>query len=205
MRRQGPRVWVTRPRASYAGAGPAVAGACDPSRGAPSAAIVKCAGTARLKFYGLLDSQQDWFLATYDAGLEQVSGQVGKALEGAGESVVDRLTAGIGALLEFFDERPDLARAAVLEAPSLGPEMGDRREATLATFTPLFVGVRRRVKKARLLANLEESVLDGLYWLLYDVILCGNPKRPTRLRPAQVEFALMPFAGPSSAAQDSAT
>jgi AcrR family transcriptional regulator len=163
------------------------------------AAIVKRAGTARLKFYELFSSKQDCFLAAYDAGLEQASGRVGKALEGAGEAAVDRLTAGIGALLAFFDERPDLARAAVLEAPSLGSAMGDRREATLAAFKPLFVGARRGGKKARLPANLEESVLDGLYWLLYDAILTGKPKRLTRLRPALVEFALMSFAGPAEA------
>jgi AcrR family transcriptional regulator len=163
------------------------------------AAIVKRAGTARLKFYDLFGSKQDAFLAAYDAGLEQASAWVAEALAGAGDSPAERVDAGIGALLEFLDERPELARAVVVEAPSLGPAMGDRREATLAAFTPLFEGARPGGKQAKLPANLEETVLDGLYWLLYDAILSGKPKRLAKLRPALVEFALMPFVGPAAA------
>jgi AcrR family transcriptional regulator len=168
------------------------------------AAIVKRAGTARLKFYDLFGSKEDCFLAAYDTGLEQTSARIEEALADAGDSPAERVDAGIGAVLGFLDERPDLARAVVLEAPSLGAAMGGRREATLAAFTPLFDGARPRGKKTKLPANLEESVLDGLYWLLYDAILSGKPKRLAKLRPALVEFALMPF-GPVAAAQTSAS
>jgi AcrR family transcriptional regulator len=168
------------------------------------AAIVKHAGTARLKFYELFNSKEDCFLAAYDAGLEQASARVGAALAEAGEPLADRLIAGLGALLKFFDERPDLARAAVVEAPSLGSAMGDRREVTMAAFMPIFKGARGGGKKAKLPANLEESVLDGLYWLLYDAILSGKPKRLPKLRPELVEFALMPFVGPAAAARSAA-
>jgi AcrR family transcriptional regulator len=169
------------------------------------AAIVKRARTGRLKFYELFDSKEDSFLAAYDAGLEQASGRVGSALEGADDSLAERLDAGIGALLGFLDERPDLARAMVVEAPLLGAAMGDRRESTVAAFRPLLAGARDGAgKKARLPADLEESIFDGLYWLLYDAILAGKPKRLTRLRPALVEFALMPFVGPAAAGQATA-
>jgi AcrR family transcriptional regulator len=168
------------------------------------AAIVKRARTARLKFYELFDSKEDCFLAAYDARLEQASARVSAALAGAGDSTIERVDAGIGALLAFLDERPELARAVVLEAPSLGAAMGDRREATLAAFTPIFDGARPGGKKAKLPANLEETVLDGLYWLLYDAILSGKPKRLVKLRPALVEFALVAFVGPAAAAQAAA-
>lgn len=165
-------------------------------RGVSVAGIVKRAKTGRLKFYELFDSKQDAFLAAYDAGLEQVAGRVDEAVEGAGDSFADRLEAGIGALLGVLDERPDLARAMVVEAPLLGAAMGDRRETTLAAFRPLLSGARETAKKAKLPVDLEESVLDGLYWLLYDAILSGKPKRLAKLRPALVEFALLPFGGP---------
>ncbi len=173
-------------------------------RGVSVAAIVKRAGTARLKFYELFGSKQDCFLAAYDAGLEQAARLVGEALDGGGDSLVDRVNAGVGALLEFLGERPDLARAGVLEAPSVGPAMGDRRQATLAAFTPLFSSARESADQAELPANLEESILDGLYWLLYDAILSDKPKPLMKLRPALVEFALLPFLGPAGAAQAAA-
>jgi AcrR family transcriptional regulator len=163
------------------------------------AGIVKRAKTGRLKFYDLFDSKEDCFLAAYDAGLAQGAERVGAAVEGADDSFADRLDAGVGALLEFLDERSDLARAMVVEAPLLGAAMGDRRQSTMDAFRPLLAGARDGAKKAKLPAEVEDSVLDGLYWLLYDAILAGKPKRLAKLRPGLVEFALMAFVGPAAA------
>jgi AcrR family transcriptional regulator len=162
--------------------------------------IVKRAAIARLKFYENFGSKQDCFLAAFDAGLEEAARRVGEAVDAAGDSFPDRVTAGISALLDFCGERPDLARASVLEAPSLGAAMGDRRRRALAAFAPLLAGAREGGGEAELPATVEESVFDGLYWLLYDAILTGVPKRVEELRPQLVEFALLPFLGATAAA-----
>jgi AcrR family transcriptional regulator len=164
-------------------------------------AIIKRAGIAKLKFYELFDSKQDAFLAAIDAGLAEAGERVSSACEGAGDSPAARVDAGIAALLAFCAERPALARAAILEAPSLGTEAGDRRAAALAAFAPLLAGAREQGGGGdELPADLEQSVLDGLYWLLYESLLSAKPKRIEKLRPALVEFALLPFLGPVAAA-----
>jgi AcrR family transcriptional regulator len=168
------------------------------------AAILKRAGVSKLKFYELFDSKEDAFLAAYDLGLEEASSRVGEALSGAGDSLTERVAAGLAATLAFLDERPSLARAAMLEAPSVGPAIGDRRRRTLAAFAPLFAGARKSGGEEELPDNLEESVLDGIYWLLYDAVLTGKPKKLAKLRPALVEFALLPFLGPLAAAEAAA-
>jgi AcrR family transcriptional regulator len=168
------------------------------------AQIIKAAGVAKLKFYELFDSKQDAFLVAFDSGLEEAAGGVREALDGAGETLAERVDAGLTVALAFLDERPSFARAAVLEAPSLGGAMGDRRERTLQVFTPLFSGARGSGEEAELPGNLEESVLDGIYWLLYEAVLTGKPKKLTKLRPALVEFALLPFLGPLAAASAAA-
>ncbi len=163
-------------------------------------AIIKRAGVAKLKFYELFDSKQDAFLAALDAGLGEAGARVAAAAE-VGDSFAEQVNAGIAALLAFCAERPALARAAALEAPSLGPAAGDRRAAALAAFAPLLAGAREQGGgDAELPAGLEQTVLDGLYWLLYDALLTGKPKRIETLRPALVEFALLPFLGPLAAA-----
>jgi AcrR family transcriptional regulator len=162
--------------------------------------IVKRAAIARLKFYENFGSKQDCFLAAFDAGLEEATGRVGEAVDSAGDSFPDRVRAGITALLDLFSERPALARACVLEAPSLGAAMGDRRQRGLAAFAPLLAGAREGGGEAELPGSVEESVFDGLYWLLYDAILTGTPERVEELRPQLVEFALLPFLGAAAAA-----
>ncbi|MBA3866091.1 MAG: TetR/AcrR family transcriptional regulator [Solirubrobacterales bacterium] len=165
------------------------------------AAIVKQAGTSRLKFYENFSSKEDCFLAAFDAGIEAASGRVAQACEAAGSELPARVGAGIDALLGFLAERPALARACALQAPSLGAAMGDRRARAIASFAPLLDGARESATVSELPAGVEESVLDGLYWLLYDALLSGSPEPVAELRGALVEFALLPFLGPASARQ----
>jgi AcrR family transcriptional regulator len=167
-------------------------------------AIIKRAAIAKLTFYENFDSKQDAFLAALDAGLAEAADRVAAATESAGKDFPARVDAGIGALLAFCAERPALARAAVLEAPKLGSDAGDRRAAALAAFAPLFAGARESGGGEDLPEGLEQTTLDGLYWLLYEALLSGKPKRIEKLRPALVEFALLPFLGPVEAARAAA-
>lgn len=163
------------------------------------AGIVKRAAIARLKFYENFSSKQDCFLAAYDAGLQEATRRVGEACEEHGASFPERVSAGVGALLDYATTDPALARACIIEAPSLGAAMGARREQALAAFAPLLRGARQEAED-ELPAGVEESVFDGLYWLLYDAILTGAPERVEELRPQLVEFALLPFLGAVAAA-----
>ncbi len=167
-------------------------------------AIIKRAGVAKLKFYELFDSKQDAFLAALDAGLTEAGERVAAAAEAAGDSFSARVEAGIAALLALCAERPALAQAAILEGPSLGPAAGDRHDQALAAFAPLLTGGREVGGGTELPEGVEQSTLDGLYWLLYEAILSGKPKRIEKLRPALVEFVLLPFLGPAEAARAAA-
>ncbi|HTT95501.1 MAG TPA: TetR/AcrR family transcriptional regulator [Solirubrobacterales bacterium] len=163
-------------------------------------AIIKRAGVAKLKFYELFSSKADAFLAALDEAIDGVGERVSAACEAAGDSLPERLDAGLGAALGFCAERPELTRAVVLEAPALGPEAAGRGEAAVAAFAPLFEGKIGPRRTRRPPPGWEEGVLDGLYWLLYEAVLSGRPKRLGKLRPAMVEFALLPLLGPGATA-----
>src|SRR4051794_28312132 len=106
------------------------------------AAVIKRAGVSKLKFYENFSSKEDAFLAACDEAVAEAAQRVAAAAETAGDGPAARVDAGIGALLDFLAERPALARACILEAPSLGGQMGRPRELALATFTPLLAGAR---------------------------------------------------------------
>jgi AcrR family transcriptional regulator len=163
------------------------------------AGIVKAAGVSRLKFYENFASKQDAFLSAFDAGLAEVAGRVREACEAAGERPADRMNASVSVVLEVLAARPLLARAALVEAPLLGAELGDRPAEALAAFAPLLATARTTKAAASLPPSTEDSVLGGLYWLLYDALLSGEPDPITELRPALVEFGLLPFLGQAKA------
>jgi AcrR family transcriptional regulator len=162
--------------------------------------IVKRAAIARLKFYENFSSKSDCFLAAYDRGLGEATRRVGEACEQHPDSFPERVSAGITALLGYAAAEPALARACIVEAPLLGVAMKGARERALAGFAPLLGGGRREAGAAELPQTVEESVFDGLYWLLYDAILSGAPEQLEELRPQLVEFALLPFLGAAAAA-----
>jgi AcrR family transcriptional regulator len=161
--------------------------------------IVKRAATARLKFYENFASKQDCFLVAYDAALAEATRRVGEATGTPGASFSERVSAGLAALLDYAAAEPALARACLVEAPSLGPVMQGRRQQALVAFAPLLRGGREEGGEAELPESVEESVLGGLYWLAYNAILAGQPERIEELRAELVEFALLPFLGAAAA------
>jgi AcrR family transcriptional regulator len=166
--------------------------------------IVKRAATARLKFYENFSSKQDCFFAAFDRALEGALRRAGEAVEEAGDSFPARVSAGIAALLAYIAAEPAAARACVVEGPSLGPEMEERGGRATEGFAALLRGGREAARETELPENTEESVLGGLYWLLYHALLSGEPEKIEELRPDLVEFALAPFLG-SEAARAAAT
>ncbi len=170
------------------------------------AAIIERAGVAKPKFYENFSSKEDAFLHAFDAGVAETGERLAAACEAAAPDIAARVDAGLAALLDFLAERPALARAVLLEAPLLGPALGERRAQVLAAFAPLLDGSREAAQESEGLPdNLEGTVLDGLYWLIYEAVLAGEPEPLTALRPALVEFALLPFLGPSAAADAAAS
>jgi AcrR family transcriptional regulator len=161
--------------------------------------IVKGAATARQKFYENFSSKQDCFFAAYDRALEEALRRVVEAGAGAGDSFPARISAAVAALLAYMSEQPELARACLLEAPAIGSEMQARNEKARQGFAELLRGGRGEEGAAELPASVEESVLGGLYWLLYQALLSGEPKRIEELQPDLVEFALAPFVGAEAA------
>ncbi len=160
--------------------------------------IVKRAAIARAKFYANFASKQDCFFAAYDRALAEALHRVGEASASA-SSFPAGVSAGLGALLGYIAAEPALARACLLEAPSLGPAMATRGEAAQQGFAALLRGGREAAVEAELPGGVEESVLGGLYWLLYHAILAAQPERIEELRPELVEFALTPFLGVEAA------
>jgi hypothetical protein len=68
-------------------------------------------------------------------------------------------------------------------------------ESLLAGFAALLRSGRGEAGSGELPETVEETVVGGLYWLLYYALLEGRPKRLSRLVPQLVDFSLIPFSG----------
>lgn len=161
--------------------------------------IVKAAAIARARFYENFSSKEDCFFALYDAAATAALEAVGEACAETGEAFPERVAAGIAALLGQIEANRELAQACVVEGPAVGPAINERFERLIADFADLLRSGRGAEGPDELPETVEETVVGGLYWLLYYALLEERPKKIGRLRPQLVEFSLIPFIGAAAA------
>jgi AcrR family transcriptional regulator len=161
--------------------------------------IVRRAGIARNTFYENFSSKEECFLATQEfamsAALERVV-----AAAGSFEQWPLRVQAGLGAFLGYVVEEPALARTCMVEALSAGPAAVRYYEESQQAFVSLFrLGRDVSPHGASLPETLEEAIIGGVFWILYQRLTASRPEAIPELLPELVEFALTPYLGPEAA------
>lgn len=161
--------------------------------------LVRSAAVARGRFYEHFGSKEECFFALYDettAAAREVIAQACADIDGA---FPERVQAAISALISFIESDRPRARACIVEGPAVGPPINERFECLIREFAALLREGRGDVDGSELPETVEETVVGGLYWLLYYALLEERPKKLTRLRPQLVEFSLIPFIGAEAA------
>lgn len=160
--------------------------------------IVKSAAVARGRFYEHFGSKEECFFALYDDATAAARDAVEEACTDPAQAFPERVRAGIAALISFIEADRPRARACIVEGPAVGPSINDRFERLIRDFAAL-LRVGRGDTDGELPETVEETVVGGLYWLLYFALLEERPKKLSRLRPQLVEFSLIPFIGAEAA------
>jgi AcrR family transcriptional regulator len=166
--------------------------------------IVRRAGIARNTFYENFSSKEDCFLAASEFAVKEALRRVVDAA-----SKVDawpaRVNAGLAAFLHYVASEPALARTCIVEALSAGPAAVERYERSIQAFVPLFrMGRKVSANGDSLPETLEETIVGGLFWIIYQRIVMGQAARVEDLRPELVEFSLTPYIGPEAAKRTAA-
>ena len=157
--------------------------------------IVRRAGIARSTFYENFRSKEDCFLA---AQQNAVSTLLERVVEAAGtfESWPERVRAGLTAFLECLIEEPALARLCIVEALAAGPAAVKYHQESQQAFVSLFrLGRGVLPRGAELPETLEEAVVGGILWIVYQRLTVATAETVSELLPDLVEFALTPYLG----------
>jgi len=164
------------------------------------AGIVKRAGVARNTFYEGFANKEECFLAAADMAGEEAMRQIAAAVKAVPEVWEEQVSAGIGAFLAFAASESALARIFVVESLSAGPAAAERYERTVRAVVPMFRRGRRSSPNGeRLPRTLEETVIGGIFWVVYQRIVTGRPEELEEQLEGLVEFALTPYLGPVAA------
>jgi AcrR family transcriptional regulator len=162
--------------------------------------IVRSAAIARASFYENFSSKEDCFFSLYDESSAAALDLVAGACRAAGENDFSvRVRVGLEVLLDHLGAEPVLARAIIVEGPAVGPPITSRFESLIGNFAALLRAGRPGSTEVELPETVEETVVGGLYWLLYYAVLDRRPKRIERLLPQLTEFSLIPYLGAEAA------
>lgn len=161
--------------------------------------IVRAAAIARARFYENYSSKQDCFFALYKESTEGALRTVAAACAETDGDFPDRVRAGVEALLAFLDADSARARACIVEGPAVGVAIGPYFEAMIRGFAEQLRLGRADAPVERMPATIDETVVGGLYWLLYYAFLEADAPDLGKQAAQLTEFALIPFLGADAA------
>jgi AcrR family transcriptional regulator len=154
--------------------------------------IVRRAGVARKTLYDNFEGKEEVFLAAFGAGVEEAMRRVEESCAGVEGGWEDRLRAGLDAFLHYVAEQPTLARMCMIEALSATPTAVERYEDAMQRFVELTA--RNVPHDDRLPDTIEETLVGGVAWIVYQQIRRNEAEKAEDLLPELSEFMLAPFA-----------
>lgn len=159
--------------------------------------VARRAGVTRKAFYDNFASKEACFIATAEFGVKEALRRVVDAAIQV-DSWAARVQAGLAALLRYVTSEPALARACIVETLAAGPAAAASYEHSIQAFVPLF-RMGRKISSVELPRLLEETIVGGIFWTLYEQIVGGETERVEELLPELVEFSLLPYLGAEAA------
>ena len=163
--------------------------------------IVVTAGVSRRTFYDHYKNKDEAFLAAYDEAAAELVEHVMTAIETA-EDFAGRARAGLGAFLEFLAARPALSRMCIVEVLAAGPEAIVRRNGVMVAFAASIEEDARRLLDETAPSLTAETIVGGIYEVVYTRVLRGEIRELPDLLPDLVYSVLLPYLGPETAAAE---
>lgn len=161
--------------------------------------IVRRAGVARKTLYDNFEGKEEVFLDTFDTAVNELIGRIEADCAEVDGDWEERVQAGLAAFLRFVAENPALARMCMIEALSATPTATERYEEAMQRFVEL---VKRTVPQDdRLPETIEETLVGGVAWIVYQQIRRDEATQAEDLLPELSEFMLAPFHGVGGATE----
>jgi AcrR family transcriptional regulator len=164
------------------------------------ARIVSLAGVSRKTFYTVFEDRDDCLRGAIEQGVAVAGERAARA--GARKTEwVEQVRAGLFSLLEFFDERPQLAQLWVGQAATADAATLKFRSELLQQLAGLIEkgceGARRPPS-----AHTGEGIAAGTLGVVHARLLQPTPGKLTDLLNQLMSFIVLPYRGPAAARRE---
>lgn len=167
------------------------------------ALIVKRARVSFKTFYRHFAGKEECFMALFDAEMGRSRERIEAALAAqSAEPWPAQVIAALRALFASILLDPLIARATIVEGPTVGPAIIERYERLATALSPLLARGREAAPSAGALpATLEDTLAGGVLWSAYQRLVVGSASELPELLPETVAFVLRPYLGEEEAAR----
>ncbi len=162
--------------------------------------IVDLAGVSRKTFYGLFEDRGDCLLAAIEQSLALAGERASVACD-AHDRWVDRVRAGLFALLAVFDEEPKLARLCVVQWAAAGPAALARRAEVLDMLAGL-IDEGRDSARSQPLPLTAEGVVGGVLGVIHARLLKSDSGALVELLNPLMSMIVLPYLGSTAARRE---
>lgn len=165
--------------------------------------IVKRARVSFKTFYAHFPNKERCFLELFDTVMAQTRAEIDAAVAAQADAPWPaQVAAALRALFGAFLADPLIARASIVEAPTVGPIIIERYERAMTALSPLLrQGREQSPQRDELPDSLENTLAGGVLWSAYQRLIVGEADRIEALLPEAVEFVLRPYIGEAEAAR----
>lgn len=163
--------------------------------------IVKRAHVSFKTFYKHYASKQECFENLFEVAFEVTGKEIRDALQGD-LSWSDEIVIALRTLVEAIVAEPEMARAVIVEAPTIGPEMAARYEQATKAFAPLLRAGRAEGPRGdELPDSIEDTLAGAVFWSAYERLIVNEAETLRDYLPVLTELILSTYLGPAEASR----
>ncbi len=145
--------------------------------------------------------REECFIALFDSAFELTGRTIRKRLAGT-PPWSEQVVLAIRTLFELIASEPEIARAVIVETPTLGPPVAERYEQATRAFAPLFrAGREFNPRGDELPETIEDTLAGTVFWSAYQRLVVGEASRLADDLPVLLELILRTYLGPSEASR----
>jgi AcrR family transcriptional regulator len=166
--------------------------------------IIGTAGVSRRTFYDNFKSKEDAFLAALDLVFAQLARRVRDAYRQS-KTFAAGVRDCLAAFLRFIAEDPRYADLLIVEVLAAGPAAIERRNRLMRMFAELLRAGAAALPDGRRPPDLTaETIVGGIYEVVYSRILQGQTQDLPRLLPDLAYSMMQPYIGHDAAKREAA-
>jgi AcrR family transcriptional regulator len=164
--------------------------------------IVKRAHVSFKTFYKHYPGKEESLLALCEQVFDSSETKLRERLAVEPAPWPDQVVLVLRGLFEFIVADPVIARAVIVESPTVGPAITERYERATKALVPLFrAGREFNPRGSELPETIEETLAGSVFWSAYQRLIVGEAEQLLSSLPVLLELVLRTYLGQDEASR----